>query len=558
MSDWFAQQQDPAAYTKEHFETTVTAEDVALIRAMGFDHVRLSVDPRPMFHAEQSDQIASDDLTNLDAAMKMILDQGLAVELSIYADDNFKQKLATDDDAVERFADFWRALAAHYANLDPDRVFFEILNEPEGRDRYRWYGVEAKLATAIREGAPQHTIIATGAHWSDDDDLIFLEPLRDPNVIYTFHFYEPHIFTHQGADWSVNYWHYLRGVPYPSDPERARKAAELVPDPVHRLDVVRYGLEGWNAARIDAEIAQVDDWAKHWNVPVICNEFGVYRKYADPKDRAAWIADVRAVARKAQHRLGHVGLQRHLRPGHQGKRPHSARRSNHPRPRPHNTAPARQVAQSQAPPAPTLASRSTGISACCLWLWPGSTQALHAAKLELGVALVGQPLLAVPSFSLLRATLPHLTTHTPTAVASPQALCEDRKSMNPPYRAEHVGSLLRPAELLAARASYAEGKITEPELRAIEDRAILAALGRQRTVGLDVYTDGEMRRGSWLTDMADAVEGFVPAKVNLEWKGPGGGTEGSTANVVGAKAAQTPQNDRPRGPLPEENLAGPL
>jgi len=298
LSDWFAQQQDSAAYTKEHFETTVTAQDVALIRAMGFDHVRLSVDPRPMFRAEQSDQIASEYLSNLDAAMKMILDQGLAVDLSIYADDNFKQKLAGDDDAVERFADFWRALATHYAQLDPDRVFFEILNEPEGHDRYRWYGVEAKLATAIREGAPQHTIIATGAHWSDDDDLIFLEPLRDPNVIYTFHFYQPHLFTHQGADWSVNYWHYLRGVPYPSTPEAARKAADLLPDPVHRLEVVRYGLEGWNAARIDAEIAQVDDWAKHWNVPVICNEFGVYRKYADPKDRAAWISDVRASLEK--------------------------------------------------------------------------------------------------------------------------------------------------------------------------------------------------------------------------------------------------------------------
>jgi len=53
----------------------------------------------------------------------------------------------------------------------------------------------AKLAAAIREGAPQHTIIASGAHWSDDDDLVFLEPLRDPNVIYAFHFYESHIFT---------------------------------------------------------------------------------------------------------------------------------------------------------------------------------------------------------------------------------------------------------------------------------------------------------------------------------------------------------------------------
>ena len=56
---------------------------------------------------------------------------------------------------------------------------------------------------------------------------------------------------------------------------------------------MRYGLENWNAVRIDAEIAQVDEWAKHWNVAVICTEFGVYRKYAAPKDRAAWIGDVR-------------------------------------------------------------------------------------------------------------------------------------------------------------------------------------------------------------------------------------------------------------------------
>ena len=173
ISDWFAQVYDPNGFTKQHFETAITARDLDLIRAMGFDHVRLSVDPKPMFHARQADQIASDELNDLDAAVKMILDRGLAVEINIFADEEFKAKLAADDEFVEQFADFWRALAAHYANLDADRVFFEILNEPEGRDRYRWYGVEAKLATAIREGAPGNTIIATGAHWSDDDDLVF-------------------------------------------------------------------------------------------------------------------------------------------------------------------------------------------------------------------------------------------------------------------------------------------------------------------------------------------------------------------------------------------------
>jgi len=75
----------------------------------------------------------------------------------------------------------------------------------------------------------------------------------------------------------------------------------------------------------------------------------------------------------------------------------------------------------------------------------------------------------------------------------------------------------------------------------LEDRAILEAIQRQRDVGLDVYTDGEMRRGSWLTDMADAVEGFVPEKVMLDWKGPGGGPEASSANAVGAKLRKARQ-----------------
>ena len=107
--------------------------------------------------------------------------------------------------------------------------------------------------------------------------------------------------------------------------------------------------------------------------------------------------------------------------------------------------------------------------------------------------------------------------------------------MHPPYRADQVGSLLRPPELLEARAAFGAGRLSEPELRAAEDRAITEALRKQSEIGVDIVTDGEMRRGSWLTDMADAVDGFVHEKVMLEWKGPGGGEEASTANAVGGE-----------------------
>jgi 5-methyltetrahydropteroyltriglutamate--homocysteine methyltransferase len=111
--------------------------------------------------------------------------------------------------------------------------------------------------------------------------------------------------------------------------------------------------------------------------------------------------------------------------------------------------------------------------------------------------------------------------------------------MKSPDRAEHVGSLLRPPELLQARAAFAEGQLNQEQLREVEDRTILDALEKQSAAGLDRITDGEFRRGSWLTDMADAVEGFVRDRVVLDWKGPGGGPEVSSANAVGAKLHKT-------------------
>jgi endoglucanase len=292
-SGWFAQVYDKRGYTPEHFQTWTTADDIALIKSMGFDHVRLSVNPQPMFTVGEPNKIPADYLGYLDAAVKMILDHGLAVVIDLHPESDFKARLTKDDEFVEQFADFWRALAGHYSTWDKERVFLEILNEPEFSDRYRWLGVQAKLAEAVREGAPSHTIIAAGARWSDDDDLVFQEPLHDPNVIYNFHFYEPHIFTHQGATWGAYYWHWLHGVSYPSSPESAERVAPLVPDDVHRLQVIRYGYEHWDADRIESEMKQAAEWARRRGVPLVCNEFGVYREYSDPRDRAAWLRDVR-------------------------------------------------------------------------------------------------------------------------------------------------------------------------------------------------------------------------------------------------------------------------
>src|SRR5580700_4563217 len=78
----------------------------------------------------------------------------------------------------------------------------------------------------------------------------------------------------------------------------------------------------------------------------------------------------------------------------------------------------------------------------------------------------------------------------------------------PPFRGDHVGSLLRPPELLAARDDFAAGRITADRLREIEDVAIAEAVRMQEEVGLAAATDGELRRESWHMDFIYQLGGI--------------------------------------------------
>jgi 5-methyltetrahydropteroyltriglutamate--homocysteine methyltransferase len=102
------------------------------------------------------------------------------------------------------------------------------------------------------------------------------------------------------------------------------------------------------------------------------------------------------------------------------------------------------------------------------------------------------------------------------------------------YRADQVGSLLRPADLLEARHAHAPPE----QLHALEDRHIIAVLERQRALGIDVVTDGELRRSNFMSDLTDAVDGFDAGDaVARSWQGTGGKVA-SVAGVVVGKLAQ--------------------
>jgi len=97
------------------------------------------------------------------------------------------------------------------------------------------------------------------------------------------------------------------------------------------------------------------------------------------------------------------------------------------------------------------------------------------------------------------------------------------------YRADHVGSFLRPAELLVARRAAAN----PASLRAIEDRHILRVLAKQKELGFEIFTDGELRRRNFMSDFTDAVEGFdLSDAVSRAWKA-GEAKDAAVSSVTG-------------------------
>lgn len=130
------------------------------------------------------------------------------------------------------------------------------------------------------------------------------------------------------------------------------------------------------------------------------------------------------------------------------------------------------------------------------------------------------------------------------------------------YRAENLGSLLRPAELKEARLGFQEGRLSQEDLRRVEDGAILKALERQKSIGLDVFTDGEFRRAGFQNDLEEAVDGFVetgqPAVTRI-WKGPGGEPQQlGTRHVVAGKLRRERRLTQTQTSFLQEHAPGPF
>jgi endoglucanase len=279
--------------------------DFQSIKKLGFTNVRVPIDMANVYDKSQPDFLNNTNLAYLDRGIRKILSYELAIIIDLHSisqkegGSNYSGPLGQDETFTDTFCRFWTSFARHLSQFDPDWVILEPMNEPvlSGKEE-NWPPVQKKVIAAIRKGAPKHSILATGARWSNLDTLLELEPLKDHNIIYNFHFYEPHIFTHQGASWSSDWVKPLRDIPYPSSPEAVKDLIGKYADERIANNIKRYGEQRWNAEKIEGRMKIASEWAKKHGVKIICNEWGTYKRYCPPKYRAAWLHDVRESCEK--------------------------------------------------------------------------------------------------------------------------------------------------------------------------------------------------------------------------------------------------------------------
>ena len=275
-------------------------EYFVLIREAGFDTIRVPI--RWSAHALDEPPYTIDEtfFRRVDWVVDNALAQGLNVVLDMH---HYDELCAQPTAHRERFLALWRQIALRYRDR-PDSLFLEPLNEPHDRlTPSRWNELLAEVIATIREVDPLHTIIVEGAEWGGVAGLIKLKiPEGEHNAICSFHFYEPMLFTHQGASW-VPKEYGTTGVKWPGPPE---VKITPVPDALHTAWVNRWFQE-YNTLPYDQNPAgprpivrafdQAESWAKSRGCPLWLGEFGAYSK-ADMESRVRWTTFVRQEAEK--------------------------------------------------------------------------------------------------------------------------------------------------------------------------------------------------------------------------------------------------------------------
>lgn len=266
--------------------TEVTKTDFVLLKKLGFKSVRIPV----AFEYFAEHHIPLEKVcSHLDRLINQCSLYGLKLIIVYHSgnlnDDNYMAE-------TQKAVDLWRFLAKRYHKISAGKLFFDIYNEPPHMDPQKWKDAAYNIVNAIRKIDKTRTLLVGASNYNSIYELSRFVRLADENIIYAFHFYEPFFFTHQGAEW-IGDQAATVGVPFPYERGKyfppLNPKAKNTPGESHYNEYPRDG----NEQSVYDKLTIVKNWSNKYNVPIICSEYGVYNKYADPDSRCRYIKAVR-------------------------------------------------------------------------------------------------------------------------------------------------------------------------------------------------------------------------------------------------------------------------
>ena len=272
LGGWLSQ----CDYSPERLDGFITEADFARIAAWGFDHVRLPVDYNVIQRPDGS--MLEEGLRRIDRAVAWAEAHGLRLVLDLHKTQGFSFDAGEREEGFfesaaqqEKFYAVWECFAGRYG-AKPERVMFDLLNEvTEERYLDAWKRISREAVGRIRRLAPETLILLGSCGWNSARTLPALDAPYDPGVVYNFHFYEPHAFTHQGAYWEA----------------ASRDVSERI----------AYAESGASEAYFEDFLAPALEKARQEGCELYCGEYGVI-DVVPPAEAVKWFRDLHRVFRR--------------------------------------------------------------------------------------------------------------------------------------------------------------------------------------------------------------------------------------------------------------------
>ena len=265
-----------------------TKQDFQNIKSLGCDVIRLPINMFYMTSGSPNYTVNPLFYDFLDQAVTWAEDLQMYLIIDNHTTDDLASKNANLQTLL---TNVWTQVATHYKDRST-YILYEILNEPNGISTANWGAVQQAGVNAIRAVDTKHTIIVGASNFNTYSELSSLPNYSDSKLIYTFHFYDPFVFTHQGATWPTPSMGTLANVPFPYNSSTMPATPSDLVGTWVGSSLSNYSNDG-TVAKMKSLIDIAVAFKNARNVNLYCGEFGVYIPNSPNSDRTYWYGEIR-------------------------------------------------------------------------------------------------------------------------------------------------------------------------------------------------------------------------------------------------------------------------